>query len=661
MPDRCDGSAPKDAAMKPGLIMVIDQRPARAEACVAGMLEALGAVGHRDVQAMKGEHWAAAIAAPPARVPGCSAGVVSEDDHILLYTGDIDLGDTSPPAHATSDAVGRELLRRLRQDGLQTLATVDGAFCGAWYDGPGSRWVVFNDRLGLLPIFHTWHERRLIITPSATLTWRAADMPLAVSEDGVSDLLRSMNMTEDHTLIESVHWLRGGHAIICKPRNSELAEPQVRKYWEFRHQPARGATLDDAMDEYVHAMGEAIDRQTDGALAIVLGLSGGMDSRLILARACELGRTPTCFTTGWPFSEDVRFARQLACKARATHMIVPLEAALLPDRLERLIIETDGLHSARHMVFGSAIPDYLACFSGSVLLEGHIHGIVGGGCVPDDDDLPIGKPAHACKWARKHAHGGGDVETISSLLLPDIARATDERWRARIDDRYANAPGDDSWQKAEYAAINGRSGRNDVLGPGLQRRDVVLRSPATSRAVLDWAARTPGPWRRGKQLYMEVLRRRYPRLARVRKADYNGLPLAGGTLLREYCWQREKISRWWAHHTYPQTRAWGTGAGYTAAIAFETWRQHGGLARLVEPDARVLAWVKEDRLHDLWHDALRDPTTSSLLLTLGTIETYIRHLEQCSPLNGLTAVERVRFQTIATRMAKSEEAVCAPC
>lgn len=647
--------------MKPGLIMVIDQHSERAEACVAGMLDALGAVGHGDVQAMKGEHWAAAIIAPPARVPGCSAGGVSEDGDILLYTGDIDLGDTSPPAHATSDAIGRELLQRLRQDGVEALATVEGAFCGAWYDGAGDRWLVFNDRLGLLPIFYTLYDRRLIIAPSATLAWRAAEMPLAISEDGVSDLLRSMNTTEDHTLIENVHWLRGGHAIINKPRHDGGSGIQIRKYWDFRHQPATAGTPDDAMDEYLHAMGRAIDRQTDGALSVMLGLSGGMDSRLILARACELGRTPICFTTGWPFSEDVRFARQLARKARATHTIVPLEASLLPDRLERFIVEADGLHSARHMVFGSAIPDYLAGVSGSVLLEGHIHGIVGGGCVPDDDDLPIGKPAHACKWARKHVHGGADVETINSLLLTNIARATDERWRAQIDDRYANAPGEDSWQKTEYAVVNGRSGRNDVLGPGLQRRDVVLRSPATSCAVLDWAARTPGPWRRGKQLYMEILRRRYPRLARVRKADHNGLPLVEGTLLREYCWQREKISRWWAHHTHPQTRTWGTGAGYTAAFAFETWRQHGGLTRLIEPGARVLAWVNANRLLDLWQKVLRDPTTSGVLLTLGTIETYIRHLEKCPPLHGAAIVDRVRFRTIATSSAKSKETVCAPC
>jgi hypothetical protein len=486
-------------------------------------------------------------------------------------------------------------------------------------------------------------------------------MPLAISEDGVSDLLRSMNTTEDHTLIEDVHWLRGGHAIICKPRNDELAEPQIRKYWEFRPRPVRGATLDDATHEYLHTMGQAINRQTDGALSVMLGLSGGTDSRLILARACELGRVPICFTTGWPFSEDVRFAQQLTRKARATHTIVPLDASLLPDRLERFIIETDGLHSARHMVFGSAIPDYLAGFRGSVLLEGHIHGIVGGGCVPDDDDLPIDRPPHACKWARKHAHGGADVETINGLLRTDIARATDDRWRTQIDERYMHAPGDDPWQKAEYATVNGRSGRNDVLGPALQRRDVLLRSPATSRTVLDWAARTPGPWRRGKLLYMNILRRRYPQFARVQKADYNGLPLAASMLLREYCWQREKLSRWWAYRTHPQTRAWGTGAGYTAAIAFETWRQHGGLARLIEPDARVLAWVKMDRLHDLWHDASRDPTTSSLLLTLGTIETYIRHLEQCAPLNGSTLVERVRFRVIATYPAKSEEAICVPC
>ena len=538
---------------------------------------------------------------------------------------------------------------------------MDGAFCGAWYDSVARRWVIFNDRLGLLPVFYTVHNGRLIVAPSATLVWRAADMSLDINEEGISDLLRTMNTTEDHTLLRHVHWLRGGHAIIAKRTSDRSPDVRTDKYWEFSHLSDSTHNPEDAIEEYLHVLGEAIGRQTTGALSVMLGVSGGMDSRLILARASQLGCVPTCFTTGYPFSEDVRFGRRLAGKARTPHTFVPLDASLIPQRLERFIVETDGLHGARHMAFGSPIPDYLANFTGSVLLEGHFHGIIGGACVPADEDLPIERAPHACAWARKHAHGGAGIETINRLLQPDIAQRTYEQWQSQIDSRYDRAPATDPWQRAEYAIINGRSGRNDVLGPGLQRHDVVVRSPATTCAFIDWAARTPAQWRRSKQLYMDTLRRRFPQFARVQKADFNGLPVAEDALLREYCWQTEKIGRWWAYCRHPQTRKWGTGAGFNTAITFEAWKHAGGLTRLIEPGARVLAWVNADQLHNLWQRAMDDPTTSALVLTLGTIETYIRHLEQCPPLQGSAAMNRIRFRTFATGSAVCEETACVSC
>ena len=99
--------------MKPGLMMVLDQRPERADACVAGMIDALGAVGHPDLRAAQGRHWAAAVIAPPVRLPGCEAGIITDAGDILAWTGDIDLPDTQPQP-GTPDATGHRLLRRLR-------------------------------------------------------------------------------------------------------------------------------------------------------------------------------------------------------------------------------------------------------------------------------------------------------------------------------------------------------------------------------------------------------------------------------------------------------------------------------------------------------------------------------------------------------------------
>jgi len=629
--------------MKPGVLMVIDPRPDDAAAVVAGMLESLGAAGHPDVVAARGGGWAAAAIAPPVALPECGADVWTDNGDILIWAGDLFLPENWPLPDAETNpqrAISRALLQRLRSGGVDILAQVDGAFCGAWYDPTRNRWAIFNDRLGLLPVFWTESGDRLVIGPRAWLTWQASGEPLAISEEGVVDVIRATNVTEDHTLIEGVHWLRGGHALFWRPTGGSMGRCKAYKYWDFHHLPPTARNKDVAIDEYIEALKRTLVRQTAGVSSLMLGISGGMDSRMILAGCHAIHTIPACYTSGWPFSEDVRFGRRVARMAGGSHEFLPLRTELLPALLTKLIVECDGLHAARHLGAGSTTPAYLARHAGSVLLEGHIHGILGGGCVPEPDDVDPRRAPHESAWARKHAHGGGEFHVINHLLHPDLARRSFQRWKDQIDDRYRSAPTDEPLQRAEYAAVNGRSGRNDVLGPGLCRHDVLVRSPATDRILLDWCARTPGPWRQGKQLYMEILRRRFPRFARVQRADYNGLPISESRLLREYFWQREKLYRFWAARRYPQTRTWGPGGRWNMAWIFNTWRQAGDLSLITEPDARVLNWVARPAMKILWRQALQDPSQATPLLALGTIETMVRFLERLTPLRKTQAPER---------------------
>jgi len=621
--------------MKPGLVMVIDPRPNNASVVVAGMLESFGVAGHPSVTATEGIGWSAAAVAPPVTMPACGAEAWTDNGDILIWTGDLFVPQHWPLPDAGNHprrAISRALLQRLRSTGVDVLADLDGAFCGAWYDRARNRWAIFNDRLGLLPVFWADTNDRLVIGPTAWVTWQGSGQPLAIDENGVTDVLRTLNVTQDHTLIKGVHWLIGGHVLFRDSIDADTHHVQVHKYWELRPRPRKFSSQDEAMDAYADGLERTLKRQADGATSLLLGISGGMDSRMILAACHALHITPDCFSAGWPFDEDVRLGRRLARAAGASHTFVQVDTARLHEQLAELIVETDGLHGASHMVIGSAVPALLAEHPHSVLLEGYVFGALGGQHVPAAGDEPIHGAPHQCRWAAAQAHSGGTIDLVNSLLKPDLARTSFERWKSQIDDRYRQAPECDPLERAEYTIINSRSGRVDVLGLNACRHHAAVRSPSTAGVLLDWWARTPSRWRRGKQLFMEILRRRYPRFARVPRANCGGLPMTSNRLLREYCWQAEKLYRFWAKWRYPQVRRWSVWGKFNVACAFEAWRKAGDLGRIVEPDARVLEWVYEPALRALWRQALRDPNKATPILALGTIETMVRFLEQLAPL-----------------------------
>lgn len=637
--------------MYPGLILVCDPHPGAAHADLAWMLEQYGlSPASRQVRSTHNDGWAAAAIAPPAREPSCGAGVCREQGQILIWTGDVFLPDSWARGQAATpgrQAVGRTILKRLVTHGVESLADIDGAFCGAWYHHARRCWTVFNDRLGQLPVFWAADGNRLVVAPKAWLAWQGSALPLAADDDGVMDVIRSMNTTQDRTLIRNVHWLIGGHTLRWAPSRGDRPCCESRPYWEFHHEPSAYATPTDAVDAYVEVLTEAVRRHASSITAPLLGISGGMDSRMILAICSTINALPACFTTGWPFSEDVRFGRQLASLVGASHEIVPMEAAALANQLHRLIVDSDGLHSARHLGGGFALHPYLARHPAAVLLEGHLHGIIGGAYVPSDNDIPGGHPPHARCWAAKYCHGGGPVELINDLCHPEVARHSLRRWQTFIDDRFAHAPTTNPLEQAEYVVFTSRSGRNDVLGPMLLRRDVALRSPATDRSVLDWMARTPAAWRRGKQLVAEAFCRRFPRFARISRANHSGLPIAQDRLLREYCWQREKIHRWWTYRRYPKTRAWGLAGEFLTAWLFENWRQTSNMGGMLDSDARILEWVRPEALSRLWSAAESDPRQAAPLLTLATIETMLRqmeHLPNCARQSAPSIQAAARHQ-----------------
>jgi hypothetical protein len=571
----------------------------------------------------------------------------SDGRDVLLWTGEIFCSpedqNTSSSTTGHRRSISMALLSRLQSRGIDALRSAEGAFCGAWYDHRRDLWHVFNDRQGLLPVFWSASEDGLVVANRAWLTWSATDQPLEINPDGVAGLLRTQNMIEEDTLIAGVQWLKRGHVLAWGQEGCT-----TQRYWDMSYH-AGAVTLEDAIDDCHEVMRKLHARHAASNAPLLMGISGGVDSRLMLAVCHELGYVPHCLSHGWHFSEDVRFGRSLARAAGATHEWAPLTDDRLPQQLAEAIVETDGLHSAAHLGPGSSLAAALAHHAGGILMEGFQHGAVGGALLPPEEDLSADRPPHASAWARGFLHAGGPFDVIDGLLQPDLARDSRARWQMHVDTTFRDTPSANAAECAEYTIMSGRSGRNDVLGTAQLRRDVLVRSPACDQALFDWMARTPVELRRGRLVFIELLRRRYPRFARVPRSDgCGGLPIATHRWLREYHWQREKLyRRWigWRHH-WPD--GWGLTGPAVRAWTFETWRRSGALEVLLCASARVLEYVRREALLDLWSATVREPLTANTILGLATAEFMIRWLQELPAARSPARGENVRFQQIGS-------------
>ncbi len=617
----------RSCALNPGIILVCDPRPEQAKQAVTRMLDAWGVKEDAPLSAACGEGWAAVAVPPPGSEITCGAEVYTDGRDILIWAGEVFPPDpilTDCPIGMNRRGTGEWLLNALNRRGIDALADLNGAFCGAWYDHQRRHWTVFNDRMGLLPVFYHAEGDRLVVAPKAWLTWLGGGEPLAISEAGVTDLLRTQNMTEENTLIRNVHWMKGAHALLWNGRHLRKTN-----YWDYSFPATRITNEREQLERYYDLLEMSLRRQTTANAPLRLGISGGMDSRTYLALCRTMGRLPACFTAGWSFGEDVRFGRKLAEVAQAAYEWVSLDPHLLPENLMPTILDTDGLHNVGHMPPGAAVRAYLRDHHGCVLLEGYFHGVLGGAYVPDSADAALAVP-HESSWARARLHSGGAIDSINDLLHPDLAKESCRRWGAYVDDKYRSAPADDPRKRAEYTILSGRSGRIDVLGTAFLREHAVVRTPACDHWMLDWYTTTdPNIWH-GKKQFLKLFRQRFPDLARIQRTGSSCLPISENRLLREYYWQTEKIRRWWLGQRYPWTRQWGIGGAAIRACVFDLWRRCGTLDILAEPDARIYNWVQRQSFQAFWDRATADPLQATPLLGLATIEIMTRWLEDLS-------------------------------
>lgn len=648
--------------MNPGIVLVCHPRSGQARTLVAGMLDATGALlppGEEStavrVEACAGVGWAAAAVADTTPEPAAGACAWSDGRDVLLWAGEMLLPHDWVSDYLTSrNAIAEIVLRRLQTGGLNILSRIDGSFCGAWYEHSRRQWNVFNDKFGLIPVFYAARADRLVIGPAARVVWQATGETLSISDAGICDLIRCENMVDEHTLIRNVNWLKAGHVL-----RWSAGHIGSHRYSDFSYAAPAAGNREAAIEQYDSVLKSTIQRHAICNSPLILGISGGLDSRMLLGMCAEVGRMPSCFTAGWAFSDDVRYGRACARAVGAAHDWQPLEAKDLPARLLQAIVATDGLHNVAHMAPATAMNAYLSGHAGAVLLEGYMQGVLGGAYVPLDEDVADGIIPHQSRWARYRLHAGGDPAVINNLLLPSLAEEHFRQWQDRIDTTWRLAPTDDPLGKAEYTVAASRSGRIDVLGTAMLRSHVWVRCPACDSGMLDWQAHTPPRLRRGKQLFMELIRRRFPKLARVQRTACSGLPVAESLWLREYCWQKERIHRWWTGLWHPWTRKWGTGGHAGRAWTFATWWATGAMDVLTAPNARVLNWVRREALTALWEQAVRDPLECGPVMALATAEIMIRHLERIRPGFRGASAGQVQFVVMMNPAPREPQPVLA--
>jgi asparagine synthase (glutamine-hydrolysing) len=209
----------------------------------------------------------------------------------------------------------------------------DGQFAAAIVDEKNRCAVLsVNWPGGFHPLYYCVCDQALYFTTRIDFLVHLGGRRPKVNEQAVVDLLRFGGLVSEATLLEDIHRVVPGFAVVFK--EGHAAQYPVYEY------PAREDI--DASDaaEMVRLHREAVKRRISDRDDFGLLLSGGLDSSMNVAAAAELSPRPIkTFTVAYDDHEfdESGFANLVASKHRTDHCELRLDTTECLDRLPEMV------------------------------------------------------------------------------------------------------------------------------------------------------------------------------------------------------------------------------------------------------------------------------------------------------------------------------------
>jgi asparagine synthase (glutamine-hydrolysing) len=219
------------------------------------------------------------------------------------------------PVHALIETLGDDA-------GDDSLRTVDGIYSAAVYDPAAGTVRLISDRFGLRFLYWTLVDGRLVWASNLGALPAYPGLGVDVDVRTVQEILTVEHPIGDHTLLKGVRLLAPGTVLTFDLGSGRVTED--RYWWWDRIRPVGRISLNDAADELGRRIRRAVELRARPDEPVGVSLSGGLDSRALLAAMPPRPRPVETVTYGSEGCIDIAIAARVAALNGARHHVMPI-------------------------------------------------------------------------------------------------------------------------------------------------------------------------------------------------------------------------------------------------------------------------------------------------------------------------------------------------
>ncbi|MGD2109249.1 MAG: asparagine synthase-related protein, partial [Phycisphaerae bacterium] len=269
------------------------------------------------------------------RAPRVGIGCISK--RIYPGEGDLLVGDDSDRvgmcfgrliglgAHdGTSDAATLARKAFLDDASDSCLASANGPFAAVVWDERRATLELVTDRYGMYPVYVANHQSAVLFATQIKALLAVGVLSRKLNPVALTLMTTIGELVGEHTPLEGVRLLpAASRATFTHHAQS------VTRYWHYSFTD-RETDLDQTARRLGRRLEVAVERICSTSGTVGVPLSGGLDSRVVLASTPDPSTVPS-FTWGIPGCRDMRYAPTAARILQSPHYAYEYE----PDHLER--------------------------------------------------------------------------------------------------------------------------------------------------------------------------------------------------------------------------------------------------------------------------------------------------------------------------------------
>ena len=411
---------------------------------------------------------------------------------------------------------------------LDRLIEVNGSFIAAIYDTLKEKMTIVNDRYGLIKLYYYFDEDLFCFAPKIKPLLSMASNKL-LKRESIVDFFLFGYLLGDNTFFRNVMQLNPGSILEISNGNLKLSRYRDYEYAEIPETKTR----EELISQLDILWQNAVQRRTKLNRSIIIPLSGGLDSRAILAAAlrCISKEDITTFTYGEKGSFDFEIGQIVAKESGVRNIPLAAEKINFEEKYKKSFYDIEGMIDATpyFAVDGyEGIKNYgNVIFSGTmidVLLGRHILSNI---FSPDllkkeilskTDQMEINKLIFNRQKLNDEAE---IVQLFSQEFLKDMDimssfSSTHPQFEniknKRFPDYFAAWDYNHRWNKYVYFAV-------------FRKRDLFRYMTMLDSDLVDFTLKLSPEFRLDENLYIDMLLQRYPELFKIPTKTNSGLNL----------------------------------------------------------------------------------------------------------------------------------------